>query len=389
MITLKDIEALAPYIIQYREHFHQNPETGFEEIKTTDTLRKELKTLGYTLHKTPLKTGVIATLNDHYNKTICLRADIDALKMTEENEVPYKSLKEGLMHACGHDAHMAMLLGAAKYFSAHQKNIKGRIKLIFQPAEEGPLPGGAYHLVKAGVLDDVDAVFGIHITTLYKTGQVHIKSGPAMAAPDVFELIIRGEGTHASAPESGQDVIVTAASIINHIQQIVSREISAKELGVISVSTIHGGTTFNVLPDEVTMTGTIRSFTEEIRSFLHKRLTDITMHIAQLNNTEATINIEKGYPALINDQAMTDFVANCVKTSLGDDHLIMDDEPSMGGEDFAYYLQQKPGAFYWLGGRHPNQKEIYYNHNPKFDIDPDSLLIGTLLHINTVLNYFN
>lgn len=388
MIKLKDIESLEPYIIQFREHFHMHPETGFNEIKTTKTLKEELLRLGYSLEPSPLETGVIATLNNQYEHTICLRADIDALNMTEENDVSYKSKNTGVMHACGHDAHMAMLLGAANYFSAHKDSIKGRIKLIFQPAEEGPLPGGGYHLIKAGVLDDVDAVFGIHITTLYETGNIHIKSGPAMASPDEFSITVHGEGTHASAPESGQDVIVTSASIIQHIQQIVSREISANQQGVISVSTIHGGTAFNVLPDEVKMTGTIRSFTKDTRSFLHTRLTEIAQTIASLNHTTATVKIKKGYPALINDSAMTAFIQKTATQTLGKDHVFIDQEPSMGGEDFAYYLQKKPGAFYWLGGRHKNQEEIYYNHNPKFDVDSNSLIYGSLLHINTVLAYF-
>ena len=389
MINLKDIAYLEEIINEYRCLIHMNPETGFEEYKTTALIKEFLEDLGYTIEESPLDTGVIATLNNQFTKTVMLRADIDALNMVEENDVPYKSKIDGKMHACGHDAHTAMLMGAAKYFSEHKESIKGRIKLVFQPAEEGPLPGGAFHLVNAGVMDDVDAVFGLHITTLFETGQVHVKPGYSMAAPDELMIKVSGQGTHASAPESGNDVIVCASNIIQHLQQIVSREIAAYEAAVVSISTIHGGTAFNVLPDEVTLTGTVRTFNEETRALIHQRIKDVVKNNADLSNASSKVEIKKGYPSLNNDVEMTDFIINMVKESLGELNLTVDDNPSMGAEDFAYYLQKKPGCFYWIGGRPIGMEEIYYNHNPKFDVTKESLLYGTLLHINSVINYFN
>ncbi|MCF7925039.1 MAG: amidohydrolase [Candidatus Izimaplasma sp.] len=389
MIKKTDISYLNDYIITKREQFHQFPEPGFKEFKTSGIIASELKALGYHVIEHVATTGVIGILNDQYDDTILLRADIDALKMQEENDVPYKSQIDGMMHACGHDAHIAMLLGAAKYIAQHKNTIKGRIKLLFQPAEEGPLPGGAIQVIKEGHLDDVNAVFGLHITTMYETGTLHLKPGKAMASPDEFSVTISGFGTHASAPESGNDLVFIASQIIQAIHGIVAREVAATDQAVLSVSTIHGGTAFNVLPDEVKFSGTIRTFDETTRSHIHRRVKTITKGIAKMHNITCDINIVKGYPALINDVKMTKFVENIAKQSLGDSNVIIDTKPSMGGEDFAYYLNKQKGTFSWLGGRHKNTEKTYYNHNPKFDIDPDSLLYGTLLHINTVLSYFN
>lgn len=389
MINIKELAHLEEVIYTYRNTIHMNPETGFEEYETTKFIQNILESKGYKIENNPLDTGVIATINNQYSKTVMLRADIDALNMVEENEVPYISKVDGKMHACGHDAHTAMLLGAALYFADNLDKIKGRIKLVFQPAEEGPLPGGASHLVKAGIMDDVDAVFGLHITTLYETGQVHVKPGHSMSAPDELLIKVSGQGTHASAPESGNDVVLCAANIIQHLQQIVSREIAAYESAVVSISTIHAGTAFNVLPDEVVMTGTVRTFNEDIRRLIHKRIKEVVKYNADLSNATSEVIIKKGYPALINDPVMTDFIVKTASESIGKENVIIDKNPSMGAEDFAYYLQKKPGCFYWIGGRPKDMKEIYYNHNPKFDVDKKSLIYGTLLHINAVLNYFS
>jgi amidohydrolase len=390
MVQLEDLKAYEEYVIKKREDFHMHPETGFKEFRTAKIIEKELKTMGYNLVTKIAKTGIVATLDTHRpGKTILLRSDIDALQMQEENDVPYKSIYDGFMHACGHDAHIAMLLGAAKYFSEHTEKFKGKIKLVFQPAEEGPMPGGGLHIVNEGHIDDADAVFGIHITTSYEEGIVHIKKGEAMAAPDEFSVEINGIGTHASAPESGNDVILTAANMIQNIQTIISRNISPTDSAVISVSTIHGGTAFNILPDKVTFGGTIRTLNETVRKYIFERLNEVVKTTAELHNVSAKLLITEAYPPLINDPVQTDFVIDTVKASLGEDNVFIDDKPTMGGEDFAYYLQKKPGTFFWLGGRKKGQDEIYYNHNSKFDVASSSLLYGTMLHINLANAFLN
>ncbi len=388
MIKLEDIKKYEKYIIEKRRDFHMHPETGFEEVRTSGIIAKELKTMNFDIITGVGVTGIVGTLKgSKEGKTVLLRADIDALNMQEENDVPYKSTIDGKMHACGHDTHTAMLLGACKYFSEHQNELEGTLKVVFQSAEEGPTPGGGISVVKGGYLDDVDAVFGIHITTMYETGVLSIKPGPAMAAPDEFRVHISGFGTHASAPETGNDVILTAAEIISKFQTIPSRDTSAVDSVVISTTVINGGTNFNILADHVDFKGTIRTLNKETRQFVFKRMEEIVTGLAKINNCEGRLDIIEAYPPLINDVDETMFVVDISKELLGEEKVIVATEPSMGGEDFSYYLEKKPGAFGWLGARPKDMEEIYYNHNPKFDIDESSLLIGTLLHINTAIEY--
>jgi amidohydrolase len=275
-----------------------------------------------------------------------------------------------------------MLLGAAKYFSEH-RTFPGTLKLIFQSAEEGPMPGGGSFVVKEGHIDDCDAVFAQHITTSDPYGTVVLKKGPAMAAPDEFRITVHGVGTHASSPNSGADPIVAASAIVQAIQTIVSRRISPLEQAVVTVSTIHGGSAFNIIPDKVTMTGTIRTLKENVRQTIFQLLEDVSTSTAKSYGCEAELTIIEAYPPLHNDPEMSDFAMAIAKDLVGD-HAIWADEPSMGGEDFAYYLQKKPGAFLWLGGRPLDEPNLYYNHNPKFDVDERAFLIGLALHVNLV-----
>jgi amidohydrolase len=389
LIKPKDLLDYYEYMVSWRRELHENPEPGFEEFETSKKIEQELTKLGYNLTTGVGVTGIVATMTGaKKGKTILLRADIDALKMQEENDIPYKSKKDGLMHACGHDTHTAMLLGAAKYFSEHQ-DFNGTVKLVFQSAEEGPMPGGGSYVVKEGHLDDVDAVFALHITTSEEYGTFVYKPGPALAAPDEFEIIVKGVGTHASAPQSGVDPIVASSAIIQGIQTIISRQISPLNPAVITVSTIHGGSAFNIIPDQVTMTGTIRTLDEELRQDIFKKLRKISQEIASAYSCEASLHIIEAYPPLINDTKMGSFAYNIAKELVGEEKAIIAKEPSMGGEDFAYYLQKKPGAFLWLGGRPLDEKNIYYNHNPKFNVDEKSFLIGLAFHINIVKEFLN
>ncbi len=390
MIKVTDLKNYENYIINMRRDIHKHPETGFLEFRTSKLIKKELIKFGYTVTTGIGVTGLIGKLvGNKKGKTVLLRADIDALNMQEENDVEYKSVNDGIMHSCGHDTHTAMLLGAAKYFSEHQEMIKGTIKLVFQSAEEGPMPGGGSFVVNEGHLDDVDAVFGLHITSEDIAGTIKVKKGPAMAAPDEFKIEVIGVGTHASAPQTGSDPVLAASEIIVGIQKIISRSISPLSSAVISATTIHGGTAFNIIPESVKIGGTIRTLDKKVRSFIFERMKTVTTNIAAANDCSANLEIIEAYPPLINDPLMSDFVLDIARRLVGEDNVNELHEPSMGGEDFAYYLEKKPGSFLWLGGRNKNQKTIYYNHNPKFDIDESSLIVGTAMHINIVNEFLN
>lgn len=388
MIKLQDIKKYEDYIIEKRRDLHMHPEPGFKEFRTSKIIEEELIKFGYNVETGIGVTGVIGTIiGNKKGKTVLLRADIDALHMQEENDVPYKSQNEGLMHSCGHDTHTSMLLGAAKYFGENKHLINGTLKVVFQSAEEGPMPGGGSFVVKGGYLDDCDAVFGLHITTDYKKGTVYIKKGPAMAAPDEFSIDVVGTGTHASAPQTGNDPVVTASQIILALQNIISRNIEPTSPAVISVCTINGGSAFNILPEKVKLGGTIRTLNKDVRSKIFKRMEETVRHISEMNGCESDLEIIEAYPPLINDHKMSDFVIKVAEESIGKENVTLLDEPSMGGEDFSYYLEKKPGAFFWLGGRNPKLDTVYYNHNPKFDVDESSLLFGTMMHINIVTEF--
>lgn len=388
MIKIEDIKKYEKYIIEKRRDLHMHPEPGFKEFRTSKMLEEELIKFGYSVETGIGVTGLIGTIvGNKKGKTILLRADIDALYMQEENDVPYKSQNDGLMHSCGHDTHTSMLLGAAKYFGENKDLINGTLKVVFQSAEEGPMPGGGSFVVEGGYLDDCDAVFGLHITTKYKRGTIHIKKGPAMAAPDEFKIEVVGTGTHASAPQTGNDPVVTASQIVLALQNIISRNISPTSPAVISVCTINGGSAFNILPEKVNLGGTIRTLSNDVRSHIFKRMEETVKHISEMNGCKSELNIIKAYPPLINDDKMSDFVIGVAQELIGEDNVKILDEPSMGGEDFSYYLEKKPGSYFWLGGREPSLDTVYYNHNPKFDIDESSLLIGTAMHINIVSEF--
>jgi len=388
MIKLSDIKEYEKYIIEKRRDFHMNPEPGFKEFRTSAIVKEELLKFGYSIEEGIGVTGLVGTLvGNNTGKTVGLRADMDALVMQEENDVPYKSKIDGMMHSCGHDTHTAMLLGAAKFFGENKDKLNGTLKVVFQSAEEGPMPGGGIFVVEGGYIDDCDAVFGAHITTKFDAGIIGIKSGPAMAAPDEFKIKILGVGTHASAPQTGQDPVLTASQIVVAFQNIISRNLNPNEPAVISVCTMNAGTAFNIIPESVEMGGTVRTLNPLVREMIFKRMEETIKHITEMNNSKYEFEVIKAYPPLINDEKMSDFVSDIAVNLIGEDNVLKLSEPSMGGEDFSYYLQKKPGCYLWLGGKDKLTKEFYNNHNPKFDVDESSLLIGTAMHINIVIDF--
>ena len=366
---------LQPYIVQKRRDIHMHPELKYEEFRTSKIVEEELKKYGYKIVKTA-KTGIIGILTgDKNGKTVGLRADMDALPIQEENDVPYKSKIPGKMHACGHDSHTAMLLGAAKILSEMKSELQGTIKLIFQPAEEGGL--GAKLMVEEGQLDDVDAFFGLHVWMELPSGVIGIKEGPLLASADAFKATIRGKGGHGAVPHMSHDPIAVALDIANAYQKIISREIDPLESAVISVTRIVGGTAFNIIPESIEIDGTIRTFNEKIRSFIIERMTQITEGYAKAMRCDGKFEVTmEQIPPTINDASLAKFARETLK-EIG---KIQVPRPTLGAEDFSFYTRIAPGLFVLLGIRNSKKGIIYPHHHPRFNVDEDVLWMGSAIH---------
>ena len=359
-------------MIKWRHHFHENPELAYEEVNTSKKVVSLLKQFGISKIEEGIgKTGVVAILENGKGKSIGLRADMDALPIHEENqEKKYKSKTTGKMHACGHDGHTTMLLGAAKYL-AETKNFKGRVVLIFQPAEEGF--AGAKAMIKDGLLQKypIDEIYGMHNMPGLEKGVLAIESGPRLAAADNFEIEIVGKGAHGAMPSNSIDPIVCSASIIQNIQSIVSRNSDPKETLVITVASINSGKANNVIPKTAKLTGTVRYYDNELGKLAKKRFLDIVNSTSHAFGAKAIIDFHKGYPATVNHQEQSIFAYNIAKKVIGlkaSNHQ----KPMMGSEDFSYFLNKVPGCFAWIGNG--NSASL---HNPKYDFNDDVLSIGS------------
>jgi amidohydrolase len=382
---LKKAEGLKQKIVELRRDFHQHPELGLQEFDTAKKAERILKGLGIQTKMLVNGTGVCGYLKGSKSgKTIALRADMDALPIQEETGVPYKSQKDGVMHACGHDAHTAMLLGAAMVLSEMKKELTGNVVFIFQPAEE--TGGGAKAMMDERVLEGVDAIFAVHLYSSLPFGMLGYNPGPLLAAGDFFDVKITGKGGHGGLPHLAVDPIVTAANAINAIQTIVSREVDPVESGVVSICKIHAGDAYNVIPETATFGGTIRSHKPELRESLPKRMKEILDGVATAMRARCEFNLISKFPATINDERMTALAVNVAKEILGDDKLQLM-KPLMGSEDFSFYLQQIPGTFVFLGVENKEKGIIYPQHHPKFDIDEDILPTGTAFHVSMALEY--
>ena len=359
-------------MVKWRHHFHENPELAYEEVNTSKKVVSLLKQFGISKIEEGIgKTGVVAILENGRGKSIGLRADMDALPIHEENqEKKYKSKTTGKMHACGHDGHTTMLRGAAKYL-AETKNFKGRVVLIFQPAEEGF--AGAKAMIKDGLLQKypIDEIYGMHNMPGLEKGVLAIESGPRLAAADNFEIEIVGKGAHGAMPSNSIDPIVCSASIIQNIQSIVSRNSDPKETLVITVASIISGKANNVIPKTAKLTGTVRYYDNEIGKLAKKRFLDIVNSTSHAFGAKAIIEFHKGYPATVNHQEQSIFAYNIAKKVIGlkaSNHQ----KPMMGSEDFSYFLNKVPGCFAWIGNG--NSASL---HNPKYDFNDDVLSIGS------------
>ncbi len=388
---LKKVEQLTAEVeaevIALRREFHQHPELGFEEENTGRKVAEYLENLGITVETGVGRTGVVGLLaGENPGPVIALRADMDALPVTEKTGVEYASQIPGKMHACGHDGHTSILLGTAKVLSQLRSELKGSVKFIFQPAEEGP--GGALPMLEAGVLENphVDAIFGLHLWPDFKPGQIGLGYGAVMAAPDKFVVKIKGKGGHGSAPHEAIDSITIAAQVINGLQHIASRQIIPTQPVVITIGTITGGYRYNIIADEVEMTGTIRTLNPEVRTEIPQRMEEIIKGITSGFGAEYEFEYIKMYPPLVNHQEMAEYVENIGRQVLGSEGVQLIKDPVMGGEDFAYYLEQIPGAFFRLGSN-SGPETSYPLHHPQFNIDEKALVTGMRVLCNLALNY--
>ena len=361
------------YIIAMREYFHENPELSFKEFKTADRLEKELRDMGLN-PKRITETGIIADIKGKGKKTVAIRADIDALPVTEENKVDYVSKNKGVMHACGHDTHMAMLLGAAKMLIAEKEKLNGNIRLIFQPAEELP-PGGAVGMIKNGALDGVDYIIGQHIMGFIPAGKIAIYYKEMMANADEFDIKIHGKGGHGSAPQDSIDAVYITAHLIEMLNTIVSREIDPQEPAVITTGTVNSGYRYNIIAAHAELTGTVRTFNIEVQEKIIKRIKDILEGLKSIYGIEYEYEYKKGYPVLVNNEKIAKYIEEAAKRVVGKDNIIYP-KPNMGGEDFAYFLQKVPGSYYFIGGSNPERGIDSMNHSPTFDVDESALYTG-------------
>ncbi len=387
MTYLARAHALKDKLIALRRDFHRHPELGFQEFRTAQTIVEELHKLGIECETGIAKTGVVAYLGEGTPR-FALRADMDALPIQEANEVEYKSQQPGVMHACGHDAHVACLLGAARLLNEDFKagKLNGSVKLLFQPNEENSGtagPSGGQLMVEAGVLNDVDAVVGLHVISSAPSGHVFVRPGAFMAAVDTFEGTVIGVGGHGAYPHEALDPIWLAAQVINAIHGIVSRRLDPLKQGVITVTMIHAGTATNIIPDAVQLTGTIRSFEETVRQELHTDL-EKAFSIARTMGGEYNLRIIPGYPATVNDPQMAECVRT-IATDLVGAERVHEAGMQMGAEDFSFMARVKPATFFNLGAKKDNVHRPH--HNALFDIDENVLPTGAALLAEVARRY--
>ncbi|SHG27501.1 amidohydrolase [Flagellimonas flava] len=399
----KDYLAVEDKVIEWRRDIHQNPELSNREFKTAEKIAKHLQSLGIEVQTGVAKTGVVGLLKGNQDgKVVALRADIDALPVTERNDLSFKSTvtseflgkKVGVMHACGHDTHTAILMGVAEVLSKNKDKIKGTVKFIFQPAEEGPPPGeegGAALMVKEGVLQNpnVDAIFGLHINSQTPVGQVKYKPGGSMASAQRFVVNVKGKQTHGSQPWGGVDPILISAKIIDGLQTIISRETELiNEAAVISVGKITSGVRSNIIPESAEMIGTIRTLDYDMQKFINKRMEEMVPAIAKVYGGEATIDIQTSTAITYNDLNLTAQMAPTLEQVAGKENVSIH-KAITGAEDFSYFQEKVPGFYFFLGGMTPGNTESYPHHTPDFKIDDSGLLLGVKTMTQLALDYLN
>ena len=371
--------AMAGELVALRRQLHAAPELSYHEEATRALLRARLEAEGFACREVA-GTGLVARLPSRGGKerpVVALRAELDALPITEAGDAPWRSRNDGVMHACGHDAHMTMVTGAGELLLAEADHLPGDVVLLFQPAEEVP-PGGARRVLEERVLEaeGVGAIFGMHVDPRYPAGKVLLKRGPLMAASDRFRIVVDGKGGHAGYPHLAIDPIVITAQIILALQTIVARRLEPTEPGVLSIGRIEGGTADNIIPAQVTFSGTLRSHSTETRESLPRWIREVAEGIAAANGARATLDYQPGHPGLRNDPETIDWVAGVLTPVIGADAVVDLPKPIMGGEDFAHYLEAMPGAFLRIGVRDESRGIVHPLHSPRFDLDEAALPVG-------------
>ncbi|NOZ74754.1 MAG: amidohydrolase [FCB group bacterium] len=378
-----EVNALKASIIATRRDIHQHPELAFDLPRTSGLVAERLRELGLTVETGIGKSGVVGHLQGaQAGPVIALRADMDALPIQETGDVPFKSKNDGIMHACGHDGHTAMLLGTAEILSGMKNRLKGEVRFIFQPAEEGD--GGARYMIADGCLKDVDEIYGLHLWNYQPLGEVGVRSGPILAAADIFEVKLTGVGGHGAAPQGTIDAALVAAEFIQAVQTIISRNINPLDSAVVTIGTVNAGHSFNIIADSARLTGTVRAYTENNRQLVKQRLEEILAGLEKMFGVKTILNYEDGYPPTINSPEATAQVITAARkvvgTGTGEPYL------SMGGEDFAYYLQKVPGAFFFVGSAPADREPMAVPHHcSHFDIDERALLVGPSIMVELIL----
>ena len=383
-----EIRSLQSELVAWRRRLHQKPELGFEEQLTAEFIQRKLEAWNIPYQAGIAKTGVVATIDSGSpGKVLAIRADMDALPVQEANEVPYKSQHEGKMHACGHDGHTAIALGTAYYLSQHRDRFTGTVKIIFQPAEEGP--GGAKPMIEAGVLrnPDVDAIIGLHLWNNLPLGTVGVRPGALMAAVECFRATVIGKGGHGAMPDQTVDSIVVASQIVNALQTIVARNVNPLDSAVVTVGEFKAGTALNVIADTANLSGTIRYFNPELETLIGDRIDAIIAGVCQMHGADYKLDHWQLYPPTINDSAIADLVRSVamevVETPVG----VVPECQTMGGEDMSFFLNEVPGCYFFLGSANPEKQLAYPHHHPRFDFDEAALGMGVEMFVRCVERY--
>ncbi|GGE18434.1 N-acyl-L-amino acid amidohydrolase [Marinithermofilum abyssi] len=377
----KLVEEVKAEVIQWRRHLHQHPELSYQEEKTARFIFEILQSFGNMELSRPTKTSVMARLiGNQPGKVLAIRADIDALPIQEENTFDFASKTPGVMHACGHDGHTAMLLGTAKILSGLKDRIQGEVRFLFQHAEE-LFPGGAEEMVQAGVMDGVDLVIGTHLWSPLETGKIGVVYGPMMAAPDAFSIKVIGKGGHAASPHETIDSIAIGAQVVTNLQHIVSRNTDPLESLVLSITKFIAGSAFNVIPGSVEIGGTVRSFNPELRQSVPNLMERVIKGITEAHGASYEFTYQNGYRPVFNDEEVTRVIEETVREVFGDDALDRT-KPNMGGEDFSAFQQKAPGTFFFTGAGNPKKGIIYPHHHPRFTIDEDALQNGVKMFVH-------
>ncbi|EKN67640.1 peptidase M20D family protein [Neobacillus bataviensis LMG 21833] len=384
----KLVEAVQEEVVQWRRHFHANPELSFEEIETSKYVFEKLQSFSNIEVSRVTPTSVMGRLvGKGPGKVLGLRADMDALPIQEKTGLPFASKNNGVMHACGHDGHTAMLLGAAKVLSQLKDDIKGEIRFFFQHAEE-LFPGGAKEMIQAGAAEGIDGVIGLHLGSQGPVGKFSLCYGDVTAACDDFDIVIQGRGGHGSEPNATVDPIAIGVQLVNGINQLISRKVDASQRAVISVTQFHGGTANNIIPDRVTIGGTVRMFDPEIRSQIPIWIEKLTKGLTEAHDATYQLDYGFGYSPTINEENITSLVEQTIVETFGESNFIRS-QALMGSEDFSAFAEVAPGCFAFLGAGSENPEENYPHHHPKFDVKEEALVHGVNYYVRSALKFLN